>query len=442
MSKQDGLVLNMTDIYRKRLHSPMDKNGNIYYTTVEGAKGLSSDELRSLKENTWMLNRKEFCNSPTNIRRIWFSAKNCIVEYYAAPKKGPKGKSELVTIKGLDGIDFRNKAIDLLKLLSLPDYQRQQAIKSGTMQSVEITGSPFRAKGQYIFNNIEEIYFDWTALMSKDLELLYAPYIGGDARTRIINTYFNGGRLGNIPGSATIPLVLFSGNNDVKISGNYKRLKRIVMISHLQDIIDKYMTSSNISGHLETFSIHKAKDVSECWMDRPEIKQAIAATNSDVWRAEITSTTNSNLSMDNFILKPETYEFDRTVLADIGPKDHPKVKGKIHKYIDAIAEIKAAKAQEEQDKKNQEALEKAAEAEARDRELAESGPAQGSVYEFIESLKDGTNDKLIAKAVAVALTNGNTYDYGIALAGMPKAVQSIYTTEIGKLNGLLNKGGK
>ena len=153
---KNSTTYDMTNIYKQRLHSPRDKAGNIYYITKDGT------DNSGIKSKNWMMDPNTVCNSPTNVRRVWFTAKNIIVEYYAAPKRGldPRsGKAQrgkLVEVRNLGGIDFRDKSKELLRLKSLGD-QAKKAVEEGYMAGIEITGNPLLSKGNYAFNNIEEI---------------------------------------------------------------------------------------------------------------------------------------------------------------------------------------------------------------------------------------------------------------------------------------------
>lgn len=441
MAEAGSSIYNMTDIYKKRLHTPIDNNGNIYYITREGAQGLNAEEMRILKNNNWLKDKSTNCNSPTNIRRIWFTAKNIAVEYYASPKRD-NVPQVLVDVKTLGGVDFRNHAKSLAMLLSLPDYQRKQAVKAGTMKDISIVGSPFRAKGQYVFNNLEEIYFDWTALMSKDCANLYEPFLGQDFRRIVLETYINNRRLGQVPHCSDIVLTLFLGNNEGRVAGTYKRLRKIVMISHLQDILDHCMANGGFSQHVDTFSLHNVVEQSTSWMDRDDIKSLINATQSDVWAYEISGTSNKYTKLeDDFILKPSIYEFDHEVLIGTGQN-----KGKIVKYIEAVKKSKedngldARIAQEEAEKQAKEAERQArmAEIQEQDKILEATGPAAGSIYEFLEQIKSSTNSENIAKrALAVAVVTGNDYDFGLALDGMPSKVKQTYIEEIKRVRNLI-----
>lgn len=431
---------NMTDIYKQKLHSPRDKDGNIYYITKDGAEGLEGGQVNGVNSRKWLHNPKTVYNSPTNIRRIWFSAKNIIVEYYAAPKRGIDAKGneirgKLVEVRNLGGIDFRNKAKELLKLLSLGE-QANRAIKEGNMSGIEITGNPLSSKGNYALNNVEEIYFDWTALISKDTEPLYATStLGRNARLGVMTEYLNNHRLNN--GGAggifetDLPLNLFLGTYTGNVNRNYVRLKRIVMISHLQDIIDKYMTDATVSQHVDTFDINHVTEFTTSWMDRPEIMDAIKATNSDVWITNIQGTESANKknkkyldgkpSKTYFMVKSSTFLFDDLVL---GPK--------IDKYTSKVEEmIKEKQDADRTAEATQREAEKAAEAEARaakDAEIEENGPQAGSVYELMENIKELHGLEVAKKAFAAVTFSLNEHDIKLLLASMPTDMQKMYNT--------------
>ena len=159
-------------------------------------------------------------------------------------------------------------------------------------------------------------------------------------------------------------------------------------------------------------------------MDRPEIKDAIEKLRADVWNYEISGTDNTNTNLNKFEIKSSLYKFDDEVLKD-----------KITKYIASVDKLVSEtgytanlkkKTEEEQAAKEA----KAAETKARDEELRANGPEAGSVYEFINQIKESYGAAVAAKAFGAALVRGNEYDFGIALQGMPSDVQSIYKKAI------------
>jgi hypothetical protein len=121
-------------------------------------------------------------------------------------------------------------------------------------------------------------------------------------------------------------------------------------------------------------------------MDRADIRELIEKSNSDVMVSSINKTAD-NTSIDSFKIKSEVYTFDANVLSN-----------KVKEYIGRLEKAKSengytAKLAKQQAEAEEEAKKKAAETKA---------PTAGSVFEFVNQLKQDYDSKIVEKALACA----------------------------------------
>lgn len=223
------------------LHRPFyEDNGNqlILYTKVDGYNGEEGSIENSYKTSSkyakYMKEKETTYNSPRNIRRIFITAEEVIVQYYGGPIV--KGKSNGQTWSSRK---YSGKSIAEL----LNEKAKQDASLSG--DRIEVTGNVFSAvTSPYMCSNLEEIYIDasllWIALMEDGIDIMLSDRTGvpaQDIKKIAMNMIRGNSRFSITHGNESmIPYGLFELANSSKIRA-FNRLKIVGVIKDLGSIV-------------------------------------------------------------------------------------------------------------------------------------------------------------------------------------------------------------
>lgn len=272
--------INLDGIIAARLHAPRIDKVPIY-ARVDGEmeKDGSSLETSGSKSEKWVNAVKRTYNSPDNVRRVFITHKGVYVHMFK-PIYGLKSSSLKM------GAEFK---VDILTV-------------AGTMQQKQLgQATPYRVTGTglgplvrpWVCSNIEEVYFDWSILLSQDVNnfgfgdllSLYGPMGGQKMPTEIIKGIFERICLDRVKDLRT-------------------RFPRLKAVGYIPDLEQIYNGEPDKPG---TDSIEELKTV---WVLRNTLaKAAMASSRATVWRVPGSPELNYNRS-----IKPSTYMFDRDVL--------------------------------------------------------------------------------------------------------------------------------
>lgn len=324
MGARDVTTKNISynQIVRKSLHRPTSKDGYILYTKVPSAV-LGNDETGEPLAEKSELYRKQSTvnyNSPTNIRKVFITGNGVTVQYYSAMVLGNEQKSpkwRTVKFEDADNLfkiikeqfEFNNKyaAHQMEKMINNKNKDKV------TAYTIDGNGLGVIAN-PYTCSNIEEIYFDWTLLASRD---------------SVIKKYFSeftmnelyGFSQGNEPAGAKEDARLRDYFMEV-CSGGVKNLRRrfprlriIAMISKLDAILKH---PDNVIPDRDFQDISKATVL---WFDAN--RELIKASGSYVLYTNLSG--DLKLPNTEFNVKDSLYKFD-----------YEKLKGVVQKHLKGI----------------------------------------------------------------------------------------------------------
>lgn len=347
-------TVKIAEIYREKIHTPRHKQtGTVFYVPKTSSDSNIQQDKAFLTKTELMANKDKFMNSPTNIRRVWFTVDKVAVEYFSGPlANGQQGK--LLKVSDISGV--RQKAEEMLKYRSMTPSQR--TFSKNTIDAVKFDGRLSQAiTYPWTCNNIEEIYFDYSILLSEESEIIINSL--GINYNQLLLSLMQGQPM-QVKADNNLCAKLFVGLNSNEIGRSYKRLRTIAFISGLSSIVkwDKFEDT------VTKFTVDKLELKPKSWIQTQAVKSLIQQTNSLVWVSDLSSKALDNKSVDNFTIKSSQYEFDDRYL-------RTKIKTYVDKLTDSLINQTSYTAQKEK---------KEADASA---EVVE----QGSVEELLQSIE-------------------------------------------------------
>lgn len=304
-------TIELDKIYKEAVHRPRSKAGNVYYRTYR--EESSEDNL--IKNDIEIKQTMDKSNSPTNIRRVWFSMDNVVIEYYASPLVG---NSKLVyTIKLSKNLhEYVGR---YLQTIGMSKEQRVHAASSTNMYNlVDTSGQVFDSLvSTWEASNIEEIYFDSCVFMGEGTESVVPQ------RINILTASEN-----KSAGAGIVELKirgLFGLGRSIDVNKKFPRLATVCFISNLSDIISGF--GDKFGDTVEKFKKESITGGWHRWIDSEYVKQAISKLNSSVVIDRIRVPQFE--SMDNFTIRKQYYVFDDVVL-----------EAKIKSIVEAVREAK------------------------------------------------------------------------------------------------------
>lgn len=372
-------------VFRDYIHNPR-VNGMLYYVPKNNDKTTKEDR-DLLNNNDYKKNMHKYMNSPTNVRRIWITCDRIVVEYFAAPIVNGAANN-LIISRHVDG--FKKIAREFVEYKQLGTA----AAAMSRREKIDITGTISQAiTYPYVCNNLEEIYFDWSALISNDI----IPIVGGMNGNwlNMVNTYMNKQSItGKLSGNEA--LAVFLGNNTNK--SEYPRLKTIGFISNLADI--------NIAYNADTFSLKNPKINSDTpWILNPEVQERLNQSGMDYWVTFNASAIKDNSNLDSFKIKTSQYVFDEQYLL-------PKIKS----YVDKVKELKL--------KGGYTATAEADAAKQKDA-LDNMFAAEGTLDEIILRIRREKNDDFLKGVINLAVHSISQEDVNIGFSQMSPEINKL-----------------
>lgn len=302
----------LTSLINDKLHKPKTKNGYALYPKVKGYSGTAENSEMTTKaeqDATYIATSEHTYNSPTNIKRIFITYKEVVVEYHTSPVvKGASSNRYAVSSVNVDNTPFENIA---MKVVSYDEdnrkYLMEKAINSNAKAPTQyvFSGKFNIATYPYVCSNIEEIYFDWSVLLSPDVAPYFNELLHGANPATIIQTLSN--MPNNVSQESNLPINLFiahNSSNSKDLRKKFPRLREITFISSLNAI----MHTAGVVGPNCASGMDKNDDIksNNTWFDIN--KDIINNTNTCVLRGNMKS--QVAYPCKDFVVKSNMYKFD------------------------------------------------------------------------------------------------------------------------------------
>lgn len=279
------MVINLSKMLIKHINKPCVKGTSIVlYTHIADYKGelTESDVEISKNDKLTEIGQRNY-SSPTNIRRVFITSSKVLVQTYKPIIRG--GKPDTNGCWNESSLEVENN----IKEIFLNNEKER------------FTGNIFKIFSKpWVISNIEEIYIDWSLLVSDDIQNRFPE--AAQLLQSIINNA--GGRKIN----SDLPQRIFedaNGGNIKSIRERYPRLKCISMISNLEQVINNQFNKGN-SGSTEDFS--------KLWIENEINKGLVEQSNSVI----ILNTLFDDIGKvnRNFAIRDGVYKFDAEILKD------------------------------------------------------------------------------------------------------------------------------
>lgn len=305
------------------MHRPVTKEGYVLYPKIKGYTGNEEMNTKAEADESYKKASEVTFNSPTNIRRLFITGNRVMVHYYARMVVSGKVYNSLVSTHTYEGESIFDIARNIFSYAEdEAKYVAERTINKNAVKPTqyEVTGNVIGvAANNYACNNLEEIYFDWTALLSQDV----APYfqdIAGDRNKMLACANKQTQLSESVNDNCARMFADFCSGGVKDIRKRFPRLRVIGLISNLDDVI----TNAGMQNHTSLLSEKtKRKETYYTWF---QVNQQLIKQTNSVCILSILR----DLKIPNreFRIKNETYKFDAEVL-----------KGRISEYLETLTEL-------------------------------------------------------------------------------------------------------
>lgn len=310
---------NYNSLVSTLLHRPLSSEKFVLYPKVAGYSGEDMTEAeRSAK---YQAESQNTYNSPTNIRAVAITGNGVTVAYHRSMVVKGETSGHGIVLKTFKGIDGINKSVfDILTQKvtynqKLQEYNMEKQINSNAKkpERVELKGNLIGVfSSPYVCSNIEEIYFDWTAMVCEEAAPYFPEFANDNAIANFLNKQeqpgvFSTGRLSDF-------FRAFNSGGVKELRKRFPRLKVVAMISRLDDI----MTATRSLTH-PTLMFHSSENIRASAAKHYSAKTWIES-NMDIIEANgglcLVSTFAGVMfeANPNFVVKDNQYKFDKLVL--------------------------------------------------------------------------------------------------------------------------------
>lgn len=315
---------NLNQIIKSAMHRPLSSTGYVLYPKVEGCTNSDEGETQAEKDPHYIAQSKSNYNSPTNIRKLFITGDSVTIQYYTPmiTKSNNGTHQKSVSYKPEDNL-FKIAASMLNYSQSYSQYLMEKTINAKAVEpdNYVVTGNGLGViSNPWVCSNIEEIYFDWTILLSQDVQ----PYFNGLCSYKdLYNFLSKTAKPDEIKTEQIIKYFSAFNSGGIKdLRKRYPRLRTIAMISNLKDVME----------HPQMKMVDlKFANIEESKMTWYEVnKKLVAASNSVVYLGDLTN--NIPRLNTEFTVKSSIYKFDSD-----------KLNGKVERFKTLIADYKRQK---------------------------------------------------------------------------------------------------
>ena len=316
------VTVNLNSAINKAMHRPITKTGEYtLYTKYNDSSSAENSQMTEAEKDAEFIEKsKSNFNSPTNIRRVFVTNRKVYVHYYCPYiiNNSPTGKYvsevDLVPVPGNKEVSLYEVA-ESMAMFSEYNYAFKNGMgrAASTMFAEEgkkiykTTGTLINIlSSYYACNNIEELYFDWTLLMSNELEAYLPATHKITSNRQILNNWVNSPEYRKNYDKFMISLMseILDLRTEDDIKKKFPRLKAIGIISNL-DAIMRNPSVINSQGLL------KSRTDTKSWLEVND--ELIQRSNSIVQISIINMSSAPNYT---FKVKDQQYKFDHDYLKD------------------------------------------------------------------------------------------------------------------------------
>lgn len=306
------------------IHKPRTSSGYALYTRVKNADSNDeyNDTVRQAElDNEYKSKSQIIYNSPENIRRVFLTGAGAAIHYYFAPyNNGKEAAAASYTAMDLK-IDGVTNLLDVAERLANYQTEHSHYVMQKNLDKSAKEPNYYRVSGvfnfathPYTLNNVEEIYFDWTLLLSWDLLGSFQkviPGFNGSSSEDLAQYMLSSNGTTCIKCDELIKVFEYYNLSGAKdIAKRFPRLKKIALISNLANVDSETLKRNS---QLHTNGNISVDEIKGTWLDAHK-EELMSMGPCLILEASI-----PRQSQTEFITKPSTYRYDAEIL-------DPKVK--------------------------------------------------------------------------------------------------------------------
>ena len=308
-------IISIPSLLSKYIHIPNTEqlvNGKketiVFYTRTEDNKAdLTKSEGIILQDTQLQALSKTTFSSPNNVRRLFITGNRVLIQLYRPRMYKGKldGAGNWYEYKYKKEDNLRDLAIKALNYeVELEAYNISKINGMGELdkpEKIELTGNILSILTRsWVLNNIEEVYIDWTPLVSRDIYYKY-PEV-----PQLIDGILNRGGSGRLNSNILEELLLDGSSGNLQnMRSRFPRLKSIMLISNLDMILD--MDYDRGKTNSDAYS-----EYGKFWFELEINSNLIKSTNNLI----IMSTFMNDLERlnTNFHIQTGIYKYDNEIL--------------------------------------------------------------------------------------------------------------------------------
>jgi len=281
--------INLDTLVSKCLHRPIVKGDKEFLALYKRNDGKFENGTGSSRDNNWLRTAESCYNSPNNVRRIFITYKGVYVHMYK-PIVGDRNKAlhKFYSFKSVDeNIQLQNVLADILS--------------NGNSYDIKNLGLK-ALKKPWVCSNIEEVYFDWTVLLSSSLSAY------GYDRS-ILKRMLSKGTTAIQDGRILFDLFRRECVYDTEgLKNTFPRLKIIGYIDNLDDVYSKVQQYNSERG--EKLGGKTVETFCKLWYQSAIVNAAVKSPNVYVAMHKVPEVKNIN---DKFVTRA-FYSYDVEIL--------------------------------------------------------------------------------------------------------------------------------
>lgn len=313
-------TINLNSIINANIHRPKTNSGYTLYPKVKDYKGNMENEQATKAEQdpTYQRQSVKTFSSPTNIRRLFITGAHIRIDYYTAPIINGKSadRTTAVSISNKSGIGM--SLFDVAEKIAMYSqdrarYMGEKAINKNAEEPTQynVTGTFNMAAYPYTCSNIEEIYFDWTLLLSTEISPYFKDLLTTGQGTiatpeQIAQQFLTFNSQQIVESQLTVQMFsAFNAGGAKNLRKRFPRLREITFISNLDKLLESQNIIGNTKKYYDSNAINNGKSI-KTWFELNE--NIIRSTPTYVIRG-ITDKSLPNPNKE-FIVKSNMYKFD------------------------------------------------------------------------------------------------------------------------------------
>lgn len=314
--------ISLNSLYKKAMHRPSTKDGFTLYTKTEGYNGTMEGESSADKSEDYKRMSSIHYNSPTNIRKVFITGKGITVQYYTpfiSTKQVPRWNHVALE---KDLFKIAEKKLTYNDDKNMYEYSKIANEKVSEPIKYKVAGNGIGIfANPWVCNNIEEIYFDWTMLISDDVGPYFQEFATREWYTNFITGQYGPQEIQNYNALKAF-FMQFNSGGIRELRRRFPRLKVIAMISKLEDVLNH---PSMQKVDLEFSSLEES---TKTWY--AVNRELVAASGSVVLHIGLEQ--DLEKPNKNFTVKSNQYKFD-----------YDKLDSVIKSYLTKIEDAKRAR---------------------------------------------------------------------------------------------------